>query len=195
MARRDDSPLAVLEVDPLFSGAPASALASLVGTAEAIGWEDGESIYRRGEPADALVLVTCGRVRLTASGRVTASIDTPGRCGEEAAGLGVRVCDATAAGAVRGFRLPRAALREFAAARPSFAVDATAALSAHLGGEAIVPPERPASRGEPPVSFAEACGWAAVLVLPPLVHLLARRVGFPVEGALFSSILAAVVLL
>jgi len=190
-----DSPLELLGADPLFSGASAPGLARLLGAADPAHWEDGEAIYRRGEAADALVLVASGTVRLASPGAASVAIAGPGRCGEEAAGLGVRVCDAIAEGPVRGFLLPRAALADFAAEIPRFAVDATAGLAAHLGGAPIVVARRAAPRSESPLSIGETAGWAAVLVVPPLVHALARWAGISVEGGLFCAILAAVALL
>ena len=53
-ADRPGSPLSLLERDPLFGGASRAALSSLLGAAEPVGWEDGEAIYRRGEPAESL---------------------------------------------------------------------------------------------------------------------------------------------
>lgn len=193
-ADRLGSPLSLLLRDPLFGGASRAALSSLLGAAEPVGWEDGVAIYRRGEPAEALVLVARGRIRLGA-GAATTLVEGPGRCGEEAAGLGVRACDAVAEGPVEGFLLPRPALAAFARARPSFAVDATAALAGHLGGAAISEPRRPEPRAEPPLSPGELAGWAAVLVGPLLVRVLSGWAGATEEAGLFGAILAAVVLL
>lgn len=195
MFETGDSPLAALRADPLFSGAAPAAVARLLGAAEPAHWPDGAILYERGASADMLLLVTSGRVRLDSAAGRSVAIEAPGRCGEEAAGFGIRVCDAVAEGPVSGFRLPRAALLEFAKFRPSFAVDATSALVAHLGGEPIALPARAAPRREGPLSPRQAVGWAAVLVLPPLVYMLARWGGASVEGALFSAILSAVVLL
>lgn len=190
-----ESPLALLEADPLFAGASRAALSALLGAAEPARWEDGATIFRCGEPADALVLLADGRVRLATPGRRAVEVAAPGRFGEEAAGLGMRSCDALADGPVRGFLLPRAALAEFGARRPSFAIDATAALAAHAGGEPIVPPRRRAPRAEAPASLADVAGWAAVLLVPPVVHGIARSAGASAEAGLFGAILAAVVLL
>jgi di/tricarboxylate transporter len=189
------SVLARLQADGLFSQAPPGVLARLLGAMEAVTFAPGETLCRREEPAGALFLIDAGEARLTTPAGREIDLAEP-RCGEEtAAGLASYVCTVTATSAVEGWKFSKAALTDLLKACPGVGPQALLSLASLLGGEPLPVSTKPKAAKTRVARKAEIVGWANVLIVPPLVYLACLQIAFSVQGAIFSAILAAVILL
>lgn len=195
MTPEETSPLLQrLKADPLFSGISNSAMARLLGAVEEVCLPNGEYLYRHQDKAAYLYLIETGEVQLTAPSGREITLAEP-RCGEEAVVMEGYVCTAQAQTELRLLRIPRAALADLTKAKPGFGSEAVQALLSRVGGEPIhLPAPVKAAKGSS-VGLSDIIGWCTLLVLPPLLYLLCRSHGFTTQGAIFSAILAATVLM
>ena len=197
MTPEETSPLLQrLKADPLFSGISNSAMARLLGTVDEVCLPNGEYLYRHQDKATYLYLIETGEVQLTTPSGREVPLAEP-RCGEEAVVMEGYVCTAQAQTEVRLLRIPRAALDDLvkAKAKPGFGSQAVQSLLTRVGGEPLQLPIPGKTAKGSTVGLSDIIGWCALLVLPPLLYLLCRSHGFTTQGAIFSAILAATVLM
>ncbi|MES2912804.1 MAG: SLC13 family permease [Pseudomonadota bacterium] len=191
----DSEHVARLRQDSLFAGLSDSQLARLIGTVEDVEFAAGATIYAQGSPAKFLYLLESGEFQLTTPGARVISL-AGGRCGEEAASdLASYLCDASALTPVRALRVPRAALADLAAALPALRSQALLGLMGHVGGETFLKPAAAKKKPPLPLTPSEMTGWAAVILLPPVVYFAASMAGLVVEAGIFLAILSATVLM
>jgi len=183
-----------LKADSLFSSVSNAVLAHLLGSVEEFSLASGDTLYKHGDTADYLYLIREGTVQLvTPAGRELSLQEQ--RCGDEALVMSGYACTAIARSEVQALRIPRVALAELVKAAPTVASGATQSLLSRLGGETISLPSKPKPAKTSTVPIAEIIGWILLIVLPPVLFFICKNGGFTTQGAIFSAILAATVIL
>lgn len=200
------SPLEALQSQPLLRDLPGVHLARVVARMEWQVQAPGQTLTPQGAAADALYIIVEGQAECLVDGRLAGTLGPGELIGQEAAGLTRYSRTVRALTEVRVWRIPRVAVIALCtavahlearlihsmqpASSPSATSETGAPSTAHPAAATPAPTPANAATREP--SNKTLVGWAAVLVLPPLVFALVHAQGLSLQAGIFLAILSLV---
>ncbi|MFA7240986.1 MAG: SLC13 family permease [Sulfuricellaceae bacterium] len=179
--------------DPVLAKCDYTALSRLLPYIEERSYAAGELLYRAGEPADGLFLLTSGEARLHTPDGETHG---PGyaRFGEESAtDANSYLADAIVVTPLTALYIPRASLLPLLAAQPSLKTEFMFALMGHTTGNQlqIRPPAAAAQKKQ--VGVSRLIGWLVAIALPLIVLLAGAHYDMDRSATMFVAIFSATV--
>lgn len=181
--------------DPVLAKCNYSILSRLLPYIEERCYAAGESLYRVGEPADGLFLLTSGEARLRSPDGETHALGCK-RLGEESAtDAGSYLTDALAVTALTALYIPRASLMPLLAAQPktTLKTEFMLALMSNMTGNRlqarILETDVPKASG----SASQLIGWCIAIILPLTVLLLGSKLNLDRNASMFLAIFSATV--
>lgn len=179
--------------DPVLAKCDHTALSRLLPYLEERSYAAGELLYRAGDAADGLFLLTSGEARLHTPDGETHG---PGyaRFGEESAtDASGYLADAIAVTPLTALYLPRASLLPLLAAQPSLKAEFVFALMGHMTGNQMQV-RKPATAAQiKTVGVSRLIGWFVAIALPLIVLLVGAHYDMDRSAAMFIAIFSATV--
>lgn len=179
--------------DPVLAKCNYAILSRLLPYIEERSYAAGEPLYRAGEAADGLYLLTSGEAQLHTPDGAT---QTPGcaRLGEESAtDAGSYLADAIALTPLTALYLPRDSLLPLLSAQPTLKSEFMFALMNRTTSNRLQVREPVAAAPKKPDGVPRLVGWLTAIVLPLAVLLLGAKYGMDRNAAMFLAIFSATV--
>jgi di/tricarboxylate transporter len=196
-----DPRVARLLADPILALAPYTELERLLPYLEERRLASGETLFRAGDPAQALYLVMAGDLALTPPGAAPQGAPD-GRAGEEAGGeFDTHLTAAETANGATLLVVPRAPLRILLAAQPLLRAKLTQSLTRVLAGGRLASDDGSQAAAGPragkrrSTGAGTVIGWLATLAAPGLVLYLAPQWHLAPNAGHFLAIFAATVMM
>lgn len=180
--------------DPVLSKSEHTALSRLLPYLEERNYTAGELLYRAGEPADGLFLLTSGEVQLH-----TPDGETHGPCytrfGEESTtDMRNYLSDAIAVTSLTVLYIPRAGLLPLLATTPSLQTEFMFALMEQMTGNRLQIREPAAvAASKETAGVSRLIGWSAAIVLPLIALPASMQFGMERNAAIFLAIFSAAI--
>lgn len=179
--------------DPILTQCDYTALSRLLPYLEERSYAAGELLYRTGEPADGLFLLTSGEALLHTPDGET---HEPGyaRFGEESAtDISNYLADAIAVTPLTTLYIPRAGLLPLLATQPSLKADFTFALMGHMSGNQLQIREAAPAAQKKPARVSRLVGWSVATLLSLIVLLAGAHFDMDRGATIFLAIFSATI--
>ena len=168
--------------------------AMLLAEMREVSFEPGAMIVRAGHAVSVLILVVGGQATRTNVGSTSQTSVNPGDLvGQELAGLNLGQADVTAVSTVRGWAIPASAIATLCQRDPSLAAHITHSLN--QSGAAHITARQTTKTSAPAIhpSNKVLAGWAASLIVPPILFALAMLANLSLQSSLYIAIVGVVI--
>lgn len=179
--------------DPIFSKCNYGVLSRLLPFLEERSYSAGEVIYRAGDAADGLFLLTSGMAQLQNQDGQIHALSCP-RFGEESAtDADNYLTDAIALTASTVLHIPRDSLRPLLAAQPALKTEFLFALMSHMTGNNLQARKPSLAQPKSSLHISRLIGWVTAITLPFVVWLLGTRHSLDPDSTMFLAIFSSTV--
>lgn len=177
--------------DSLLSNLDPVSLARVIGAAQEVAYQAGETIFRQGSPADSVYLIQSGIVCLDLpSGRQVTALE--GRFGEDAiCDIPRYICTARALSDIVVIKCPLASFPNRNTLAREFKANTILSLGSSLAADNLAITDATPSKQPALASSTEIIGWFMCLLVPIFLYQQAIINLLPKQVAIFLALLSA----